>query len=124
MEKSLFEQMGGTYTQIGDYLIPDLTLPEEEQKSIGICIHLVFVTIANQGIQEQFPFSTVGEELLTLDTEVIERSGQSHGLYVFLIASGQVHPFYEIEDTLVRAVLLAFLYDILYGGLTYAFHGA
>ena len=36
MEKSLFEQMGGTYTQVGDYLLPNLTLPEEEQKSIGI----------------------------------------------------------------------------------------
>lgn len=22
MEKSLFEQMGGTYTQVGDYLLP------------------------------------------------------------------------------------------------------
>lgn len=36
MEKSLFKQMGGTYTQVGDYLIPDLTLCEEEQKPIGI----------------------------------------------------------------------------------------
>lgn len=36
MEKSLFEQMGGTYTQVGDYLLPNLTLPVEEQKSIGI----------------------------------------------------------------------------------------
>lgn len=36
MEKSLFEQMGGTYSQVGDYLLPDLTLPEEEQKPIGI----------------------------------------------------------------------------------------
>ena len=36
MEKSLFEQMGGTYTQVGDYLLPNLTLPEKEQKSIGI----------------------------------------------------------------------------------------
>lgn len=35
MEKSLFEQMGGTYTQVGDYLLPNLTLPKEE-KSIGI----------------------------------------------------------------------------------------
>lgn len=25
--KSLFEQMGGTYRQEGDYLIPHLTLP-------------------------------------------------------------------------------------------------
>lgn len=36
MEKSLFEQMGGTYTQVGDYLLPNLTLPEKEQKPIGI----------------------------------------------------------------------------------------
>ena len=36
MKKSLFEQMGGTYTQAGDYLLPNLTVPEEEQQSIGI----------------------------------------------------------------------------------------
>ena len=36
MSKTLFEQMGGTYTQVGDYLLPNLTLPEEEQKPIGI----------------------------------------------------------------------------------------
>ena len=32
-----FEKNGGTYTQVGDYLIPDLTLPpEEETRPIGI----------------------------------------------------------------------------------------
>ena len=36
MAKSLFEQMGGTYAQVADYLLPNLVLPEEEQKSIGI----------------------------------------------------------------------------------------
>ncbi len=35
MEKSLFEQMGGTYTQAGDFLLPNLIFSEEEQKSIG-----------------------------------------------------------------------------------------
>ena len=34
--KSLFEKTGGTYHQEGDYLIPNITLPEEEQKPIGI----------------------------------------------------------------------------------------
>ena len=34
MEKSLFEQMGGTYKQVGDYLLPDVELPEE--KPIGV----------------------------------------------------------------------------------------
>lgn len=36
MEKSLFEQMGGTYTQQGDYVLPNLILPAENQP-IGIC---------------------------------------------------------------------------------------
>ena len=36
MKKSLFEQMGGTYTQQGDYILPNLTLPAEEKQSIGI----------------------------------------------------------------------------------------
>ena len=34
--KSLFEQMGGTYTLQGDYYLPNLTLPIEENKPIGI----------------------------------------------------------------------------------------
>ena len=35
MKKSLFEQMGGTYTQAGDYLLPNLILAEEKQNPIG-----------------------------------------------------------------------------------------
>ena len=36
MTKTIFEEMGGTYTQVGDYLLPDLKLPEEEQQPIGV----------------------------------------------------------------------------------------
>lgn len=36
MAKSIFEEMGGTYTQVGDCFLPDLRLPKEEIKSIGI----------------------------------------------------------------------------------------
>lgn len=36
MEKTVFEQMGGTYEQRGDYLVPCLTLPTEEEKPIGL----------------------------------------------------------------------------------------
>ena len=31
MTKTIFEEMGGTYTQVGDYLLPNLKLPEIEQ---------------------------------------------------------------------------------------------
>lgn len=33
--KSLFEEMGGTYRQEGDYLIPNLALPGEPEYQIG-----------------------------------------------------------------------------------------
>jgi hypothetical protein len=36
MAKTIFEEMGGTYTQVGDYFLPDLKLPGEEQKPIGV----------------------------------------------------------------------------------------
>lgn len=37
MAKTIFEEMGGTYTQVGDYLLPDLKLLEEEkQANIGV----------------------------------------------------------------------------------------
>ena len=35
MQKTFFEQSGGTYTQVGDYLLPDLVIEESEQQSIG-----------------------------------------------------------------------------------------
>ena len=36
MAKTIFEQMGGTYTMQGDYRLPDLTLPAEEERPLGV----------------------------------------------------------------------------------------
>lgn len=36
MEKSLFEQMGGTYTLVGDYYLPNLLTAEQEENPIGV----------------------------------------------------------------------------------------
>lgn len=36
MAKTIFEKMGGTYTQVGDYFLLNLELPEEEQQTIGV----------------------------------------------------------------------------------------
>lgn len=34
--ESIFEQSGGTYTLQGDYRLPNLTLPAEEERPIGV----------------------------------------------------------------------------------------
>ena len=37
MAKTIFEEMGGTYTRVGDYYFPNLSLPtEEKQANIGV----------------------------------------------------------------------------------------
>lgn len=36
MEKSLFEQICGTYSRVGDYMLPDLLLLQEEVKPVGL----------------------------------------------------------------------------------------
>ena len=37
MANTIFEQTGGTYTQVGDYMLPDLLLAEEEKEAnIGV----------------------------------------------------------------------------------------
>ena len=39
MAKTIFEQTGGTYTMQGDYCLPDLTLPAEDERPIGVWGH-------------------------------------------------------------------------------------
>ena len=36
MVKTIFEQTGGTYTMQGDYCLPNLTLPPEEERPVGV----------------------------------------------------------------------------------------
>ena len=36
MKQTIFEQNGGRYIQQGDYCLPDLTLPAEEERAVGM----------------------------------------------------------------------------------------
>ena len=36
MVKTIFEQTGGTYTMQDDYCLPNLTLPPEEERPVGV----------------------------------------------------------------------------------------
>ena len=43
MKKTVFEEMGGTYIRQGDYLIPCLTLPEEEEQRFIVQIPMLLI---------------------------------------------------------------------------------
>lgn len=36
MGQTLFEQNGGTYTKQGDYLLPNIKLPDQQKYEIGV----------------------------------------------------------------------------------------
>ncbi|MEH2960442.1 TnpV protein [Candidatus Merdisoma sp. JLR.KK006] len=50
--KSIFEQLGGTYHEESGYLIPDLELPAEKEKPIGVYgqRHLQYLKDCHKGI--------------------------------------------------------------------------
>lgn len=72
MEKSLFARMGGTYTQVGDYLLPNLTLPKGEQRSIGIWgqRHLHHIKQHRRALYTEL--LTVASETITLQTSIMK----------------------------------------------------
>ena len=49
-QKSFFEQNGGTYTQVGDVLLPDLSIGDSEQIPIG-----KYGRIRKRHLKEQHP---------------------------------------------------------------------
>ena len=51
MEKSIFEQMGGTYREEDGFMIPNLSLPEREEHTIGKYgqLHLDFLKKHRRG---------------------------------------------------------------------------
>lgn len=53
MKKTIFEEIGGTYIRHGDYLIPCLTLPEEEEQAQERFERIVEQMKLTRGITEQ-----------------------------------------------------------------------
>ena len=48
MAKTIFEELGGKYERQGDYLIPCLTVPAEEEQPLIFCFRLVNVAWSSQ----------------------------------------------------------------------------
>ena len=50
MKKSIYEQMGGTYRREGDYLIPNISVPDTKEHNIG-----KYGNIHKQFLKENYP---------------------------------------------------------------------
>ena len=77
MEKSLFEQIGGTYTQVGDYLLPDVELPEEKPVGIWGTWHYHHLRKANRILFSQLTISgKMNDYIADIDKQAEEMFSQ------------------------------------------------
>ena len=86
--KSLFEEMGGTYRQEGDYLIPNLALPDEPEYQIGeeygLCATISERT--SSGSIQACSGGTLHRHLAEIDQACNER----YGVTSFPLAGGKM----------------------------------
>ena len=100
MKKTIFEEMGGTYIRHGDYLIPCLTLPEEEQRFIRVWgqRHLrylkeyrrgVYLNLLTSGRLNDY-LADIEEQAQERFERVVEQMKQAQGITEQLKAENQM----------------------------------
>ena len=101
MKKSIFEQMGGTYRQDGDYLIPNLELPEnEDAREIGSYgrQHLDYIKKHNYSFYYQMLTSgklhsylaDINEQALEMEKSIVNSMAKAEGVDEKLKAENQL----------------------------------
>ena len=90
MAKTIFEQMGGTYTMQGDYCLPNLTLPPEDERPIGVWAHrrrqylkqhhkILYYNLLTSG-KLQSRLADVEEEAQTLFLRLVKQYAEREGV--------------------------------------------
>ena len=100
MKKTIFEEIGGTYIRHGDYLIPCLTLPEEEQRFIGVWgqrhkrylkehKRAVYITLLTSGRLNSY-LADIEEQAQEHFERIVEQMKQAQGITEQLKAENQM----------------------------------
>ena len=101
MKKTIFEEMGGIYIRHGDYLIPCLTLPEEEeQRFIGVWgqrhkrylkehKRAAYITLLTSGRLNSY-LADIEEQAQERFERIVEQMKQAHGITEQLKAENQM----------------------------------
>ena len=100
MKKTIFEEMGGTYIRHGDYLIPCLTLLEEEERFIGVWgqrhkrylkenKRAVYIILLTSGRLNSY-LADIEEQAQERFERIVEQMKQAHGITERLKAENQM----------------------------------
>lgn len=113
MEKAIFEQMGGTYTLKGDHYLPNLALPAEENKFIGIWgqrhkrylqehKRATYTTLLTSGKLNSY-LSDINEQAEDMFFRLVKQMAESEGVTEQLKASNQLEWVQKINSIRNRA---------------------
>ena len=100
MAKTIFEQMGGTYTIQGDYCLPDLALLPEEKRPIGVWAHrrrqylkqhhkILYCNLLTSGKLYSY-LADVEDEAQTLFLRLVKQYAEKEGVTEELKATDQM----------------------------------
>lgn len=117
MAKTIFEQMGGTYITQGDYCLPNLTLPPEEERHIGVWAHrrlrylkqhhkILYYNLLTSG-KLYCHLADVEEEAQTLFLRLVKEYAEREGVTEQLKAENQmewVHRMNNIRERVNEVV--------------------
>ena len=112
--KSIFEQIGGTYTKQGDYCLPNLYLPPKEERPIGIYgqrrlqylkqYHKVlYYNLLTSGKLHSH-LADVGEEAQSLFSRLVKEYADKQGVTEQLKAENQLEWVGKMNNIRSRAV--------------------
>lgn len=99
MKKTIFEEMGGIYIRHGDYLIPCLTLPKEEERFIGVWGQrhkrylkehkkVVYITLLTSGRLNSY-LADIEEQAQERFERIVEQMKQAQGAGDYRIVKGR-----------------------------------
>ena len=114
MAKTIFEKMGGTYTQVGDYLLPNLELPEEEQQPIGVWgqrhrrylkehRRAAYATLLTSGRLNSY-LADIDRQAEEMFSRLVKQMAESEGVTEQLKADNQLEWFRRMSNIRNRAM--------------------
>ena len=113
MNKTIFEQTGGTYTMQGDFCLPDLTLSPEEERPIGVWAQrrlrylkqhhkILYCNLLTSG-KLQSHLADVEEEAQTLFLRLVKQYAEREGVTEQLKAENPMEWVQKMNNIRSRA---------------------
>lgn len=121
--KSLFEQQGGTYTMQGDYRLPNLLPPTEEERPIGVWGQrrlnylkqhrkVLYYNLLTSG-KLHFHLADIEEQAQDLFSRLVKEHAEKEGITEQLKASDQmkwVQKINNIRERVTEVVVEEMIY--------------